>query len=245
MNKLYARRLHIKIYRMFVVMIGASIFLSLAPTTTASAAVKKVYLTFDDGPDPVYTPLILDTLRGENVKATFFVLGSRAEQSPNILRRIHNDGHEIGNHGYYHTFIVRKPQDWVKQDIIRTDTAIHAVCGVKPKYYRPPGGILSQKDLDFVVKTGHPVAMWTVDTNDWKAKNASSIINTVREEAFPNAIILLHDGTPSSMYTVKALPSIIHDLRSSGYTFAILPEQYHGKYIGRPTDSTNYRFNRK
>ncbi|MFD1677007.1 polysaccharide deacetylase family protein [Alicyclobacillus fodiniaquatilis] len=208
---------------------------------SAATNVKKIYLTFDDGPDAVYTPLILDILHKEHVKATFFVLGYRSQQSPYIIRRIHNDGHEIGNHGFYHTYIAHKSKQWVERDISRTDAAIEAICGVKPKYFRPPGGILSESDGALVRKAGHPIAMWTLDTNDWKGKPASSIISIVKREARPNAIILMHDGVPSSRNTVQALPSVIRYLRSNGYTFAMLPEQYQGEYIGRKTDTTNYR----
>jgi peptidoglycan/xylan/chitin deacetylase (PgdA/CDA1 family) len=227
--------------RTLISSIATCMLVSCVSTLSAEATVKTVYLTFDDGPDPACTPLILDILRKEHVKATFFVLGYRSEQFPYIVRRMHSEGHEIGNHGYYHTFIVHKSKQWVESDINLADAAVLTACGVKPKYFRPPGGILSEADVQLVKKTGHTIAMWTLDTNDWKVKSASSIIAAVSNQARPNAIILMHDGVPSSRYTVQALPTIIEHLRSSGYTLAVLPEQYKGTYIGRPTDTTNYR----
>ncbi len=204
---------------------------------------RPIYLTFDDGPDPAWTPRVLDVLSRKHVHATFFVLGCQSEKYPAIVRRIHKDGHEIGNHGYYHTFIVHKSRAWVISDVVRTDAAIAAISGTKPQYFRPPGGILSLADVGLVSHIGHPIAMWTVDTNDWKAKNKESIISAVRRNAKPGAIILLHDGiAATSRYTVQALPYIIDELRRRGYSFQVLPPHYHGQFIGRPTDFTNWRF---
>jgi peptidoglycan-N-acetylglucosamine deacetylase len=242
MNRQGLCRIWMKLFRIAFMALLTTGFICPCTTTTALASEKTVYLTFDDGPDPRYTPLILDILQKEHVKATFFVLGFRSKQYPFLARRIHNEGHEIGNHGYYHTFIVHKSKDWLKSDITRADATIRAACGVQPKFFRPPGGILSRQDAELVSQAGHPVAMWTVDTNDWKSTNSASILQAIKNQTRPNAIILMHDGTPSSKNTVNALPSVIHYLRSAGYTFATLPEEYHGTYLGRPTDSTNHRF---
>jgi peptidoglycan/xylan/chitin deacetylase (PgdA/CDA1 family) len=211
-------------------------------TTTAAAKQERVaYITFDDGPSPVWTPRILDILQREHVRATFFVLGFRSEKYPWLVRRIHKEGHEIGNHGYYHTYIVHQNQRWVQAEVRRADAAIEAACGVKPMYFRPPGGILNAANLQAVRKMGHPIAMWTVDTNDWKATSAASIIGTIRRDVKPGAIILMHDGIDSSSrYTVKALPSVIHYLRQAGYSLQVLPEHYRGNRLGVPTAPTRY-----
>lgn len=204
---------------------------------------RPIYLTFDDGPNPIWTPRVLEILRRKHVHATFFVLGYEAVKYPAIIRQIHRDGHEIGNHGYYHTFIVNKSRAWVMSDVLRTDKAVASISGTKPQYFRPPGGILSLSDVGLISHIGHPIAMWTVDTNDWKAKNKASIVAAVRKNVKPGAIILLHDGiSTTSRYTVQALPAIIDNLRNRGYSFYTLPPNYHGQFIGRPTDFTNWRF---
>jgi peptidoglycan/xylan/chitin deacetylase (PgdA/CDA1 family) len=205
---------------------------------------KVVYLTFDDGPSPRYTPKVLDILRKEHVSATFFVLGFKAAQYPQLVRRIYHEGHELGNHGYYHTFIVNKSKQWVESDIRKTDVVVQAVCGAKPKYFRPPGGILSKADVGLVVKAGHSIAMWTVDTNDWKGLSAPVIVEAATQRVTANSVILMHDGLVTSQSTATALPVIIHKLRAKGYGFAVLPKQFQGPSLGGAPDSTNYRFKR-
>lgn len=217
-----------------------------AAATPIEASAKNVYLTFDDGPDPVCTPLILSALRREHIHATFFVLGYRSERYPSLVRQLHQDGHEIGNHGYYHTFIVHKTKSWIERDVRRADAAIEAVSGTRPQYFRPPGGILSETDAGLVSKIGHPIAMWTVDTKDWKATSANSIIAAVKAGTRPGAIILMHDGiATSSHYTAQALPTIIRWLHTQGYVLTVLPHDFQGEFIGGHTDYTNRRFSQE
>ncbi len=207
-----------------------------ATAPKAATSNKVVYLTFDDGPNPLWTPYVLDILRRERVQATFFVLGFRAQKYPWLVRRIHREGHEIGNHGYYHTYIVHQNQRWVEAQVRRADAAIEAACGVRPMYFRPPGGILNASNVRAVRKLGHPIAMWTVDTNDWRATKAGPIVRVVERDARPGSIILMHDGIDtSSRYTVQALPEVIRYLKQRGYTFAVLPEHYRGTRLGVPT----------
>lgn len=206
---------------------------------------KPVYLTFDDGPHPIYTAKILNILKRQHIRATFFILGSRATQYPDLVRQIYREGNEIGSHGYYHEFIVHKPKAWVESDITKTDKVLETLCGEKPKYFRPPGGILSKSDLALVVGAGHSIAMWTLDTNDWKHIPSSKILSSVMKGVKPNSIILMHDGLTTSDNTVKALPLIISALQKRGYTFDVLPKQFQGTSIGGTTDSNNYRFKTK
>lgn len=232
----------------YLVWLAAVGVLSFVPGPNAQASAqpptavpqKAVYLTFDDGPDPYYTPKILAILRSEHVPATFFVLGYRAEHYPQLVRRTYEEGHEIGNHGYYHTFIVHKSNDWVRDDISKTDQIVQTICGERPKFFRPPGGILSKSDSGLVFRTGHPIAMWTVDTEDWKGAPARAIERSVLTHAAPNSIILMHDGVPT--HAIEALPVIIHELRSRGYAFEVLPKRFQGPSVGGATDSHNYRF---
>ncbi len=195
-------------------------------TDFANAAQNKVYLTFDDGPSERYTPRILDILKSEHIHATFFVLGFRSEMFPQTMKRIHKEGHEIGNHGFYHTKLTGKPTSFVMMDIAKADNAITAACGVKPFYFRPPGGILDTTEWETVRNMGHKVILWTVDTEDWKANSEKTIIENVRSKVKPGSIILLHDGVSGSYYTTLALPHVIHYLKSCGYSFDVLPTTF-------------------
>lgn len=232
------------------VIIGFLLCFGAASQTHVQAAVQQVpaqagkivYLTFDDGPNPDYTPRILDILRRKQVHATFFILGSRATQYPELVRRTYREGNEIGNHGYYHTFIVHKSKGWVERDINETDRVIQTLCGEKPRYFRPPGGILSKSDLGLVIGTGHAIAMWTLDTNDWKGIPASQVVDSVLKDVRSNSIVLMHDGVTTSSNTVQALPIVIDALRARGYVFDVLPKHFQGTSIGGATDSKNYRF---
>lgn len=194
---------------------------------TAQAASKKqgkvVYLTFDDGPSQRYTPKLLDILRDNRIPATFFVVGHRCEQFPDIVRRIQREGHEIGNHGFAHFDPKKHGLDEVMLDIRKTDTAVVKACGTKPVYYRPPYGSIDAKEIECVHKLGHPIALWTVDSLDWKAKSANAIVTQVERHARDGSIILFHDGISPSRYTVEAMPRIIRDFRRDGYTFKTLP----------------------
>ena len=134
----------------------------------AHAAQKVLYFTFDDGPSERYTPKILDILRREHVPATFFVLGFRSEQFPHLVRRMTAEGHEIGNHGFYHERIIGKPDEWVRKDVLRADQVIRKASGVNPVLYRPPGGMIDLHEILMLHREGHPVILWTLDSNDWK-----------------------------------------------------------------------------
>ncbi|MDI9259044.1 polysaccharide deacetylase family protein [Alicyclobacillus sendaiensis] len=204
---------------------AAAIALFSAPVTYAapSKPAKVVYLTFDDGPSQRYTPKLLDILRSQHISATFFVVGYRCEQFPDIVRRIQREGHEIGNHGFAHLDPKKRTLDEVLLDVRKTDVAVVKACGTRPLYYRPPYGSIDAQEIDGVHRLGHPIALWTVDSMDWKAKSAKAIVNQVERHTRPGSIILFHDGISSSRYTVEAMPRIIRDFRRDGYTFKTLP----------------------
>lgn len=194
---------------------------------TAFAQEKVLYLTFDDGPSELYTPKILDILRHDHIRATFFVLGFRCQQFPKITRRIHREGHEIGNHGFYHEQIVQKSDQWIRNDVLKTDRIIQHVCGIQPVYYRPPGGVMEMREVKELQKIGHPVVLWSVDSMDWKTSSAETILDNVKRGARPGSIILMHDGVSNSRYTIQALPALIHYYRAQGYVFKVLPMRRH------------------
>ncbi|MCL6453124.1 MAG: polysaccharide deacetylase family protein [Alicyclobacillus sp.] len=197
--------------------------LTLGAAPTASHAQPRVlYLTFDDGPSQVYTPQILNVLRAEHVRATFFVLGYRSEQMPQLVRRMRAEGHAIGSHGYYHEHIVHKSDEWVQHDLHRADIAIRRASGSVPVLYRPPGGMIDAHEKSMIQRSGHPVVLWTVDSMDWKTTSPQKIVDNVMMGVHPGAIILCHDGVSNSRYTVQALPALIRACRARGYVFQTL-----------------------
>lgn len=181
---------------------------------------KVVALTFDDGPDPIDTPAVLDILKEKNVPATFFVLGESARSNPHLIKRIVSEGHEIGNHSFYHDYQQRNLVEEIKQ----TDREIFAATGIHTNFYRPPGGFLSKNQLDTLKKNGYVAALWSVDSNDWRNPGPEQIVENVMKNVFPGAIILLHDGGYQRTQTVKALGPIINALQKNGYRLTTLSE---------------------
>ncbi|WP_006715273.1 polysaccharide deacetylase family protein [Desulfitobacterium metallireducens] len=181
---------------------------------------KVVALTFDDGPDPNYTGLVLDVLQEENVKATFFVLGENAKQNPELLLQINKAGHEIGNHGYTHSY---NSNQFVRE-LVKTDQVIFDLLQQHTYFYRPPGGFVSKDVVQGVKAKGHLLTLWSIDSKDWRNPGPNRIVQNVLESRLPGAIILLHDGGEKREQTAEALKVIIDRLRKDGYRFVTLSE---------------------
>ncbi|EGW36897.1 polysaccharide deacetylase family protein [Desulfosporosinus sp. OT] len=181
---------------------------------------KVVALTFDDGPDPTDTPDVLDILKEKKVRATFFVLGQAAQSNPSLLKRLVNEGHEIGNHSFNHDY----QQRHLIEEMNQTDQEVFAVTGVHTYFYRPPGGFLSERQLDTIKRNGQVVALWSVDSKDWRNPGVKQIVANVTKNVFPGAIVLMHDGGYHRIQTVKALGPIIDSLQGSGYRLVTLSE---------------------
>ncbi len=193
-------------------------------------AESTVYLTFDDGPDDKVTPQILDILKAENVKATFYVCGNMVETYPNVLKRIFNEGHAIGNHSYNHRYdqIYASPWSFMEQ-IIQTDTAIKNVIGVRPFIIRAPGGIsnFTANYWSMIEECGYVEHDWNALTEDATPSkpNASMQVNNVLKylgDNPPRSVIILMHSNSDKVETVKALPEIIHFLRDWGYKFGVV-----------------------
>ncbi len=180
----------------------------------------KIALTFDDGPNAVHTPVLLDGLKERDVKATFFLIGKNIEAGNNaeIVKRELEEGHLIGNHTYNHVEITRVSNDTAYQEIKKTNDIITAITGEPVEYMRPPFG-LWQKDLEQRIHV-LPV-LWTVDPLDWATENVDEIVNKVVTDVEENDIILLHDCYKSS---VKAALRIVDLLEAEGYQFVTVDE---------------------
>lgn len=176
-----------------------------------------VALTFDDGPDPSSTPFVLDALREAGVKATFFVVGERLRQHPDLARRIAAEGHEIGLHCDRHKHAwIRSPWDSVR-DLRRVRRTFREVLGYEPTLYRPPHGAYTLVTILAVQFEGLQGAHWTVMGNDWiESMTAGSVVKRVLTHLRPGGVIVLHDAGPGARLCVPALPLLLKALQDEG-----------------------------
>ncbi|MCM1258554.1 MAG: polysaccharide deacetylase family protein [Roseburia sp.] len=179
---------------------------------------KKIAITFDDGPNPTYTPGLLQGLRDRNVKATFFIIGKNAEANPELIQEIQKDGHLIGNHTYNHTQLNNSNREAFKEELKQCSEAIKNITGEETLFVRPPYGSWDkeiEKELNMF-----PV-LWDIDPRDWCSNDAGKIVETVLNQAEENSIILLHDQYDSS---IAAAFAIIDRLKEEGYQFVTVDE---------------------
>ncbi|SFF30209.1 Peptidoglycan/xylan/chitin deacetylase, PgdA/CDA1 family [Paenibacillus algorifonticola] len=189
---------------------------------------KEAALTFDDAPDPRFTPTILDILAKHHVQATFFLVGTRANKHPEIVKRIHREGHIIGNHSYNHEVMSKlSPKDFHRQ-VWHTDAIISRIIPYHPHFFRPPYGEMLPGQVAWTKKNGYIVVNWDVDSADWKNNPSSAVIlRNMQKTLRPGSIILQHAGggvTQSLSGTIEALPQLIASLQQKGYRIVTLPE---------------------
>lgn len=178
----------------------------------------KAALTFDDGPDARYTGALLDGLRARNIKVSFFLLGEKVEQNPDLVRRMQEEGHLVGNHTYHHVQLDKLSDAKAREEILKTNNLIYETTGTYPQYMRPPFGAW-KKNLELRVEM-IPV-FWTIDTLDWKVQNTEQIINTVEEKVKDGSIILMHDEYKT---TVEAALKLADSLKEKGYELVTVDE---------------------
>ncbi|QAT40881.1 polysaccharide deacetylase family protein [Clostridium sp. JN-9] len=183
---------------------------------------KQVALTFDDGIDPVITPDILKILKENNVKASFFVIGSTVIKNSSIVKKAYNDGNLILNHSYSHIELTKAKDQVIKDEIVKTEDAIYSVIGEKPDIIRPPYGEIDDNLIKIETELGYKASvLWSTDTLDWSQKEPDNIVNNVIDNVRPGEIILMHTNEDKSA-TVAALPIIIKKLKAMGYEIVTL-----------------------
>ena len=166
----------------------------------------QIALTIDDGPDPIYTPRILDILRDYAVKATFFIVGGAAEQYPDIVVRMKKEGHDVGNHSYSHPYFHRLSWTGAIREISMTRWVLGRILGEESKMFRPPHGKLSLRSLIPAWAAGQQVVMWNVDLKDYRA-SAGDIEAQLSRTSFSSGDIILYHGTNEA--ALRALPRVI------------------------------------
>ncbi|MEW1615363.1 MULTISPECIES: polysaccharide deacetylase family protein [unclassified Streptomyces] len=185
---------------------------------------RRVALTFDDGPDPVYTRQVVEILERYGARATFFCVGHHVAALPEEVRRIASYGHELGNHSWSHPFLPDLTPAELREQLDRTAEELDRVTGAVPTWFRPPYGALTPEVL--AALEGHPttLAMWDVDARDWSRPGPEQIAATVLEGAGPGSVVLMHEGAGDRAQTVQALPSIIEGLLERGLELVTVGE---------------------
>ena len=178
----------------------------------------KIALTFDDGPSAAWTPALLDGLKERGVKATFFLIGENADKNPEIVKRMAEEGHLIGNHTYHHVELTKVSENEARLELADTSAVIVRITGKEPEYMRPPFGAWQRK-LEQEIQM-LPV-LWTIDPLDWTTENQDEIVNKVVTEAEENDIILLHDCYKSS---IESGLRIVDILQEEGFVFVTVDE---------------------
>ena len=177
----------------------------------------KIYLTFDDGPEPTVTPQVLETLRQEHIKATFFMLGKNAEKHPELVELIRADGHTVGNHGHGHLDAWKH----TASEILADAEKCAAITG--SKLYRPPFGRLWPRQLNALIRKGFNVVNWTLLSGDFdRSIDAERVAKNVLDHVKPGCIVVMHDSDQAKSNLLLSLPLIIQDLKAKGYTFGKL-----------------------
>lgn len=181
-----------------------------------------VALTFDDGPHPDLTPKLLDILRDNGVRATFYVIGRNVAAYPDIARRIVAEGHEIANHSYNHPALTSLGSARLNQEIAGTSEAILRATGRRPVNMRPPYGAINDRVRQAITRDhGLDVILWSCDPLDWKRPGAAVVRQRLVDGATPGGILLAHDIHPG---TIEAVPGVISDLKAKGYGFATVSQ---------------------
>jgi peptidoglycan-N-acetylglucosamine deacetylase len=187
---------------------------------------KVIALTFDDGPDPRYTPQIAAILKEYDAKATFFVVGQRVKAHPKIVRQLMDQQHELANHTYTHPDLRRISPTKLREEVQATQEEIYKHTGLRPLLFRPPGGVYNEALVKVAKDAGFLVIMWSwhQDTRDWSDPGVKKITNKVLKNARNGDIVLFHDYGGNRKQTVEALKIIMPELKKRGYQFVTVSE---------------------
>ena len=186
--------------------------------SSSETSLKQVALTFDDGPHQTCTPALLDGLKQRNVKATFFLMGENIAGKEELVQRMQEEGHLIGNHSYRHIQMTKEGAEQACTEIEQTETLIQSITGQRPEYLRPPYGAWNEQ---LECRVNLTTVLWNVDSLDWKLQNTERIVRRVEKDVKGGDIILMHDIFQTS---VEAALRIVDDLQKQGYEFVTVDE---------------------
>lgn len=192
---------------------------------------RLIALTFDDGPYPVFTPMLLDILRDLRVPATFFLIGRDAEEWPELTRRIESDGNEIADHTYTHPNLDQESAAEVRREILTGGDALWALTHdpATKTLMRPPHGRYTEQTLQVAQRLGYSVVLWTDDSGDWRTVTVPQLQRHLLQHATAPEIVLLHSG---KLATIQALPYVVARFREAGYQFVTVGEMLRMVQVG-------------
>lgn len=191
----------------------------LGASTAVQNGPKTAYLTFDDGPNSIYHPLVLDVLKTYGVHATFFLVGQNVQRETDLAKRTFAEGNVIGNHSLTHSFLPNYSSSSISKELQTTNEILKGITGVDTHLFRPPYGGVNTYVASDAQNLGLKMYLWDVDPRDWSEPETDDLVNRVVNNTFDGANILLHSN---HLATVKALPKIIEKLQAQGYTFKTL-----------------------
>ncbi|MDQ0584827.1 polysaccharide deacetylase family protein [Streptomyces rishiriensis] len=196
------------------------------PLLRMTGSGRTMVLTFDDGPDPRYTPGILDTLAHYDVRAMFFVCGEMAADHLDLLGRMADEGHVVGNHTWSHPLLTGLTRRQIRSEMSRTSEVIEEGYGEPPRWFRAPYGAWNRAAFQLGAELGMEPLAWTVDTLDWTAPGTGTIITRVERGAAPGVVVLSHDAGGDRSQSVRALRSYLPRLLDSGYHLTVPHRRY-------------------
>jgi peptidoglycan/xylan/chitin deacetylase (PgdA/CDA1 family) len=193
------------------------------PTEDRSKRPRLIALTFDDGPYPIFTPMLLDVLRDLSVPATFFLIGADAQQWPDLTRRIEADGNEIADHTYSHPNLDQESPDEVRKEILEGRDVLWTLSHdpAVRTLMRPPHGRYTERTLRIAQALGYSVVLWTDDSGDWRTLTVARLQRHLLEHATAPEIVLMHSG---KLATIEALPFVVERFKRAGYRFVTVGE---------------------
>ncbi|MBA8945652.1 polysaccharide deacetylase family protein [Streptomyces calvus] len=196
------------------------------PLLRVSGRGRTMVLTFDDGPDPRYTPHILDTLARYEVRAMFFVCGEMAATHPDLLARMADEGHVVGNHTWSHPLLTELRRSRIRSEMERTSDIVEKAHGHRPEWFRAPYGAWNRAAFQLGAELGMEPLAWTVDTLDWTTPGTRTIVDRVEDGAAPGVVVLSHDAGGDRGQSVRALRRYLPALLDDGYHLTVPRRQY-------------------
>ncbi|MFB8753046.1 polysaccharide deacetylase family protein [Streptomyces parvulus] len=187
---------------------------------------RTMLLTFDDGPHPDYTPDILDTLAEYDVRATFFVCGEMADFNRDLISRMADEGHVVGNHTWSHPLLTSLSRRRIRSEMERTSEVVDKACGEPPRWFRAPYGAWNRNAFRIGADLGMEPLAWTVDTLDWTTPGTRTIVDRVEDGAAPGVVVLSHDAGGDRSQSVRALRRYLPRLLDDGYHLTV-PRRSH------------------
>lgn len=192
------------------------------PVSRGASGRKLVALTYDDGPNPVITPKLVELLRAKHARATFFLLGDSVRAHPELVKTIVDAGMEVGNHSDTHPLLTKLDEQGIRRELgTNHERIVKAVPGVMIRLMRPPYGAYDARVMRLATEMGYRVVLWDVDTNDWRKRTSDQMIRTILNSARDGSIILMHDRYQTTLETTSA---VIDALGAQGYRFVTVSE---------------------